>query len=154
MSDKHKVITVFSDSGKESCLSKIAELAALALCERLYVSGWDLSYSLKQLKKANNATCIYKDRYTGLSLCFVNDKPIAIAIVDSKKSPYVDNREKVLFQCFVKKQYRRQGFGTLVVEALKNNMEVSTDKEFIYYAEHGIEGSNLFWDKLKISTSQ
>lgn len=97
----------------------------IALSNRLYVSGWNLSSNLKRARKTNAGE---------ISIVYKDDKPIACA--------YADNRGHV--DTFCRKSERRKGYGTLAVSQLDQY------KEGKLKGSYGIDGSEKFYNKLKV----
>ena len=95
----------------------------IALKNRLYVSGWQLSYTMKDIRdKMSN-------RYDSLAIAYENEKPVSVVVFG--KTGCV--------QAFTKKQHRRKGFASLLIEHFKIN---------ILHYDEGIEGSFNFWEKV------
>ena len=103
-----------------------AKVADVALKARLYVSGWQLSGDLVRIRKGSVKA------------------QVALAYDPSGDPVGVSVREGNWLNVFVRKSHRRNGVGTLLVEALKN--------EHIR-AGYGIVGSLSFWDKVGVEVS-
>lgn len=100
--------------------------ADIALKNRLYVSGWELSSSLKHARE-------YPDSYIVL-LEWSDDLPVGVVLY------CVGSRE---MQFFVKKAYRRKGIGTKLFKKLKDRIPHT---EFRY--DLGITGSGYFFNSV------
>ena len=100
--------------------------ADIALQARLYVSGWQLSGDLVRIRKGSVKA------------------QVALAYDPSGDPVGVSVREGNWLNVFVRKSHRRNGVGTLLVKALKN--------EHIR-AGYGIVGSLSFWDKVGVEVS-
>lgn len=97
--------------------------AQLALDNRLYVPGWNLSRVLQHLKTVDNSV----DRVT---IGFLDGKAIAVAALEGN-----------FVNAFCRKAYRNRGYGRRCVTALRaSNLEAGT----------GIDGSDVFWRKLGV----
>lgn len=95
-----------------------------ALKNRLYVSGWALSGHLKDIKSG------YKLEDSKISLAWYQDKPVAVAISQGD-----------FIMAFCRKALRRNGLASRCVRAIKNDDSI---------AQHGIIGSEAFWEKQNI----
>lgn len=102
-------------------------LAKIALYNRLYVSGWEMSHTLQHIIRKENRDneCV--------SLVYHNGIPVSISIHEWCGR----------VQCFTRKAKRKQGFGRL---AVNNVLEHSGNK--IKYNEMGIKGSRDFFYKV------
>ena len=100
--------------------------ADIALKARLYVSGWALSKDLVEIRKGSVKA------------------QVALAYDPSGAPVGVSVREGNWISVFVRKSHRRNGVGTLLVKALKN--------EHIR-AGYGIVGSLSFWNKVGVEVS-
>lgn len=112
-----KVVLYKEGTLKEGC--------DIALLNRLYVSGWNLSAHLKQARDTGSGeiSVVYKDK-----------KPVACAYAD--KYGYVDT--------FCRKSERRKGYGTLAISHLDQY------KEGKLKGSYGVDGSRDFYEKVKI----
>lgn len=98
--------------------------AKLALKNRLFVSGWEMSHFLKDYIE-----------------CSVDElKPIVIAMCDKVPIGCLMLYGNV-YSIFVRKAYRRQGIGT----ALMKEMNLITDVKD-YVGDSGIHGSGRFFE--------
>ena len=97
----------------------------IALKNRLYVSGWNLSANLKRARKTGKGE---------VSIVYLDDLPVACAYSDDYG--HVDT--------FCRKQQRRKGFGTLALSAL-DGYKAGKLKGF-----YGINGSSDFYKKAKV----
>jgi len=102
-----------------------ANIANEALKQRLYVSGWMLSDTLKDCRDRPEEYIIKDYSLYGFMLG---------VIVLEKKSGFA--------QCFVKKEFRKLGIGRDLVKKIK--LEYSGRIRF----EDGIRGSEKFWGKV------
>lgn len=100
--------------------------AKLGLKQRLYVSGWDLSYALREFIEGT---------YDGFVILAYDEaeKPVGIL--------YGEN-EYGMIMLFVRKAERRQGIGTLLYCAAANILKDKIDNDF------GIDGSYPFFRKM------
>lgn len=101
--------------------------AELGLRERLYVSGWDLSYSLRGL---------IGGFYEGFVILAYDeaDKPVGIL--------YGEHGDGMIM-LFVRKAERRQGIGTLLYCAAANILKDKINNDF------GIDGSYPFFERME-----
>jgi hypothetical protein len=107
--------------------NNVQEAADIALKNRLYVSGWRLSYSLRDIReKENNDT--YK-----ISLAYKNDKPIGVCV-----KTFCNH-----VQVFVRKEERRQKIGTTLVQKTLGKRRKN------FYYERGVSYSIDFFEKVK-----
>lgn len=107
--------------------NNVQEAADIALKNRLYVSGWELSYLLKYIREREN-----NDTYK-ISLAYKNNKPIGVCVKTFNN--YV--------QVFVRKEERRQGIGTTLVQKT-----LGARRKNFYY-ERGVSYSIDFFEKVK-----
>lgn len=98
----------------------VAEGASVALKNRLYVSGWNLSSMLKGMRRRKEGTII---------LAIKDGTPVGVAVRDAYDEVH----------CFVRKAQRGTGIGTKLIRRL------DTGGEFRCY--YGIVGSENFWAK-------
>lgn len=105
------------------------ELADIALKNRLYVSGWKLSYTFRSIRD--------EDWNDTVLLYYQKGKPVGVAVIRRDKN----------IEVFVKKKYRRQGIGTLLVNRCK---KINSKLE----AEWGIYGSERFWESVNIEWNE
>lgn len=101
----------------------VAQGADLALKSRLYVSGWQLSYTLGAMRARPKTD----DK---IAILFDEQEPVAVA---------VHNYNSI--QVFCRKKKRRQGNGTQVVNAL-----LREGVKHPHY-DQGIDGSMTFFKK-------
>ena len=97
----------------------------IALKSRLYVSGWNLSASLKHARKTGEGE---------VSIAYLDGLPVACA--------YSDNYGYV--STFCRKQQRRKGFGMLALSMLDRY------KDGKLKGSYGINGSSDFYKKAKV----
>lgn len=108
--------------------------ADIALKNRLYVSGWDLSGKLKQLRAGG---------LTGtVALTYEDDKPVAVAVAFDKF-----NGHRIELQVFCRKAERRKGYGTIAVDAAQRMQRNKNPNGALYWST-GIDGSSNFWQNL------
>lgn len=108
--------------------------ADIALKNRLYVSGWDLSGKLKQLRTGE---------LTGtVALTYADDKPVAVAVAFDKL-----NGRLIELQAFCRKAERRKGYGTLAVDAARRMQRTKNPKGVLRW-NTGTDGSRNFWQNL------
>jgi GNAT superfamily N-acetyltransferase len=81
--------------------------AEIALKNRLYVSQWNLSTTLK-LIKLNFKEAI-------VDLFYKDGKPIAVIVIDKNIQNTTKQSDSRLIQVFVKKSYRRQGIASELI---------------------------------------
>lgn len=83
-------------------------IASIALRNRLYVSGWELSYTFQRIIKFSGIT--------GTATCIVynNNIPIAITVI----CKYTGN-----ISSFTRKAERNKGFGKLAIQTLLQAIE-------------------------------
>ena len=98
--------------------------ADIALKNRLYVSGWQLSYILKNIRSKQH-------HFTGSKVAIYTSHgvPVGVAVITKHNS----------IQAFVRQSERRKGIGSILVKAVAG--------EERYYAQQGIVGSEQFWYK-------
>ena len=99
----------------------IGQYSDIAIKNRLYVAGWTLRHSLK-----------YCEENDLIVLAFDDSKPIAVAHQNTKPG-------KCSF--FVRKEFRRMGIGTELVNIIKK----TSQKEV--YSVWGMHGSEDFFKK-------
>ena len=104
------------------------EAAAIALKNRLYVSGWGLSSQLSLISKG-------KMPDAKVVLCEKDGKCVGVAVRISK-GKYWNTA------VFVRKSERRQGIGSKLLSNVKTDDSI---------AGYGIEGCQNFWDKNNVS---
>lgn len=108
-----------------------AEGAELALKHHLYVHGWCLFLELRLMMAAENPNgCI--------ALCFVDDIPVAIAVITSYNQ----------VMAFCKEEHRRKGYCTALVQRVDEAIGEPI------YAQNGIDGSDIFWRSLAIDIEE
>lgn len=113
-------IRVLVANNHQDCI----ELVNIALKNRLYVSGWQLSHTMKKIRKNyNNET---------ISIVYYGDLPVSVSIQDKISR----------VQSFTKKDYRFKGFGRIAIECLMEHRNND-----YYFNEHGVDGSWSFFDK-------
>ncbi len=104
-------------------------LAALALKNRLYVSGWMLSGWLQKIKNGHQSA-VPRDIAVG----YLDDVPVVVVTRE---------RRRGFTATFVRKENRLQGFGSKVVRELYKQLPMN---KFLY--GWGIEGSCSFYRSL------
>jgi hypothetical protein len=124
---KHKV-KVFDKA-------KAAEGADIALKNKLFVSGWELSKTLTEIreKAARNLK-----EYT-VALSYKDGIPVAVVI-----------REGTFMQAFCRRSERRKGHASACARAIRQR---HPDLEASLYAFTGVEGSYSFWKNCLIQVS-
>ena len=105
------------------------EAADIALKNRLYVSGWGLIWTLKQVRDNNMNACV--------ALCEKDGRYVGVSI-------RIRGRGKSHWNIavFVRKAERNKGIGTKLVGAIKDDT---------CSAGYGVVGSENFWDKNNVS---
>lgn len=109
--------------------------ADIALKNRLYVSGWDLSQRLKAIRSG-------KEPYD-VALAFDGETPVGVTIIGANS--FVQNsggRQHI--QVFVRKKMRRHGIGSSLVAMAKEEAKVD------FWAYTGAACSPAFWTKNKV----
>lgn len=106
--------------------SDCISLANVALTNRLYVSGWEMSHTLQRIKR--------KPKDSTIALLFQDDTPIAISLQE--------NCSRI--QVFTRKEKRNNGYGKMVMEAVMKNRIISD-----FYTQYGVNGSDTFFRKVK-----
>lgn len=116
---------------RETDRKKFKEFANIALRARLYVSGWRLSSTLRDICDGD----IYpKDTFV---LAYDNGIPIGICVMHHRNCWGCP-----VSSTFVRKLYRRRGIGTkMITKALDNKR-----KKFMYGT--GLWESQAFFDKI------
>lgn len=94
--------------------------AAIALKNRLYVSGWSLSGYLVDIKKGKAHL----------------DSKMAIVYEDGKAVGVSLQLRNGLTQCFTKKSFRRQGVGRMLTEPFRSEKS---------YGTWGLDEAEYFW---------
>jgi GNAT superfamily N-acetyltransferase len=98
--------------------------ADIALKNRLYVSGWQLSYILKDIRSGHQHQIGSK-----VAIYYEDKEPVGVAVITKYCS----------VQVFVRQSERRKGIGSALVKALSGGQRC--------YAQQGIHGSEQFWYK-------
>ena len=100
-------------------LDESAEGADVALKHKLFVSGWNLSGILKEIRENKDGvvTIAYKDKV-----------PVGVAVLNYRKECH----------CFVRKSERGNKIGT-------NLVRKTTKKQEEFYCYYGVIGSDRFW---------
>lgn len=106
-----------------------AQLAKLALVNRLFVQGWTLEDKLKNFD--------------------ANREYIALAITDGKPVGVCYCCSVGFISTFVRKAHRRRGIGTELAKAVRAMYEFDSP-EWPIEGGYGITGSHLFWESLQI----
>lgn len=112
-----KVVLYKEETLKEGC--------DIALRNRLYVSGWDLSSDLKRARQSGTGE---------VSIVYKDDIPIACA--------YADKYGHVCTFC--RKSERRKGYGSLAISHLDQY------KEGKLKGSYGIEASEAFYKSVGV----
>ncbi len=114
---------------------KFKEFAGIALRARLYVSGWQLSQTLLDIRDGDIYT---KDTFV---LAYDGDTPIGLCVMHHRNSWGCP-----VSSTFVRKSYRRRGIGTkMIAKALDNKR-----KKFMY--GDGLWEAQAFFDKIPRAT--
>ena len=108
-------------------MRETVEFSNIALQHRLYVIGWNLQIYLKKSSNGGKSFIV---------LAYENEIPIGIGHY------YYENG---LCNFFVRKEYRRRGIGSKLVQEVKKN----SDKDKLY-AHFGISESKIFFEKMDI----
>lgn len=103
--------------------------AALALKNRLYVSGWDLSHALKAVRRGEYIFC------NAISILFDDSVPVGVAISQYKSHDLM---------VFVRKSKRRKGYGSLLANSVKTSDSTM---------QGGMKHSYLFFDAIGVKYS-
>lgn len=101
-------------------------LANIALANRLYVSGWEMSHTLQRIKRNHKSSTI--------AILFQDNTPIAISLQE--------NCARI--QVFTRKEKRKNGYGKMVMEAVMKNRMISD-----FYTQYGVNGSDIFFSKVR-----
>lgn len=109
------------------CRNKTTENAKIAIKNHLYISGWTLLDSLKEVVNNKKGNSYY------VNIAYRDNKPIAVIYATSTH-----------IQIFVKKEYRRRGIGKQLINRL---IKYTGKKDFKVYK--GIHESTLFWNSFK-----
>ncbi len=106
---------------------KAAEGASIALKAALYVSGWQLSYKLQEIKER-----AAKDpaRYD-VAISMKDGTPVAVVI-----------RDNTMLQAFCRAAERRNGYASACVRVIRN---ANPELVIAFHAVPGIDGSEHFW---------
>lgn len=116
--------------------SKASSLAAIALKNRLYVSGWDLSGKLQEIKKGYENGVV--------AMVFLKcGTPVAVSIVIDYWTDHEGKCKQI--QCFTRKALRGKGLGSL---ALRSAIEFHGGE--VVASLWGISSSHSFFTKHKI----
>lgn len=99
------------------------EGAKIALANRLYVSGWNLSGELLSIRDGNLS------RDTRVGIKFVDDVAVSVVILHYNTT-----------MAFCRKSYRRNGFCSSIAREMGLKPTVRYDE--------GIDGSMVFWKKV------
>jgi hypothetical protein len=105
---------------------KVAVGAKIALTNRLFVSGWHLSWELR--------LAIQRPDMYELAVTYKDNIPVAVALMRFRKSgpPSIG--------AFCRKKERKNGYAKLAVQSLK------PPKKILF--GDGINGSEKFWGKV------
>ena len=114
--------------------SKAATLADLALKHRLYVSGWQLSGVLKEIRENPEGSCL------GISIVIKDGVPVSVATLPTTTDSNIIN-------CFTRKKLRKSGYGRMAVGALLDMGLTFTGHDF------GIDGCEKFYQKCGLEIS-
>lgn len=118
---------------KSLCGLGASELANLALKNRLYISGWQLSGLLKRIR-----ACPRPDDV--VSIAFTDDNMAVAVVILTGGSDTI--------ACFTKKAYRKKGFGKAAVDGLRT----CANKEILGHW-YGGKGSPEFFQKCGLNIS-
>lgn len=109
--------------------------AKIALSNRLFICGWDLNPLLHRIVENRS-----KDSFVVI-LAYLDNSPIGVAV----GREYYDAPE-MSAQFFVRKKHRRNGFGRLLAESIKDRA-----KNLDFYAyTGGVEGCEEFFKSVEI----
>lgn len=128
----------------------------IALKNRLYVSGWNMSYEMTQMRKRiaqrrqGKIEALYRD--------FGRWDPSRCAIIlkydEAEKPIGVCMRIDSHFEVFVRASQRGKGFGSSLVNMAKSaattKLLTLPSPESTYYSFEGLRGTQKFWDKCGI----
>ena len=120
---------------------ELSEFADIALKNRLYVSGWHLSYFLRELRDKNNKTeDIDFDKENRCVILFRDGKPLGVGIFF-----HYSYNGKPNIQIFIRKSERKKRYGSMIIEELFK--KVNAKKEDVVYRQ-GVKGSLAFYYKV------
>lgn len=111
--------------------------ADIALRNRLFIPGWQLSHTLKSIRSNKYG---WYSQHT-VNLHYEEGKPVGVIVMEAKKdksfteSLYINSDVQV----FIRKEHRRKGIGTKLVQGL-NKKAVR--------GHCGIDGSLDFWSHI------
>lgn len=97
---------------QSKCKDTLKDLAKLALNNRLYVAGWELSYQLQKIIKDSE---YYFDNNYKIYLYYKDDKPVSIFLY----SPLYDSRDNCM--AFTRKSERRNSYNTALIKSFTND---------------------------------
>ena len=104
-----------------NCPDKIVEFAKISLQNRLYVSGWTLhDWFCDAINRPN--------KYSTISLAYLDEVPVGVAVVDCFYEAGV----------FVRKIHRHKGIGTELVKAVCSPTQVP------YFCAHDLRSRDFF----------
>ena len=109
------------------CRNKTKENAKIAIKNHLYIDGWTLLDSLKEV--LNNG----KENNYYVNIAYRDNKAVAVIYATSTH-----------IQIFVKREYRRRGIGKQLINRL---VKYTGKKDFKVYK--GIHESTFFWNSFK-----
>lgn len=107
-------------------------IAGVALRNRLYVSGWELSYTFQRIIKFSGMTG------TATCIAYKNNIPIAITVI----CKYTGN-----ISSFTRKSERNKGFGKLTIQTLLQAMEKDWLDMPVVGHNMGTRGCDKFFEK-------
>jgi GNAT superfamily N-acetyltransferase len=116
--------------------SEFRELCKIALSARLYVSssGWELYHELKWYSE-----CETKNQGLGVGVFFLEERPVGCFLGRVQK-----DKTYASVDIFVKKEFRRKGFGFKMIERFKEEARFRT-----LLPSTGINGSEKFFESVK-----
>lgn len=112
----------------------LIEGASLVLKNRLYVSGWNLSGALKDIKQGK---FYYDKSLYALYVKFIAGVPVAVCLA----TPYSHNKVEFEINVFCKKTHRRKGFASECLALCKKDK----GRDALWHFGPGIDGSHVFW---------
>lgn len=120
----------------------VDRLIQLILKYRLFQNGWVLRDDIRDHHKKGNVII-------GGAIKWVDGVPVgATVIVDSLRRAGCyrnTHSDKQQLHVFVRKAHRRKGIGGELISAIRDQFTPGT------YAEIGIDGSEYFWGKMKVT---
>lgn len=120
-----KSITSFGDDCQK--------LAKIALSNRLYVSGWELSYYLQHIIQSSTT----QHTQSGITLIFKDDKPVSVCLLAHGGE----------INTFTRKAMRKNGLGKLAVNQM---MKYKPPVYNAYGHGNGVVGASSFYKKCNV----